>query len=143
MRMLLEVGWKYIFAVAVLLMAINMGISPAQSFNGPSISLESNPVFNYYENNWSGFATGKKSLNFNIPSGQVLIITKFVTSDSDCFIDIDGVRLNTHDIEQLKIDASMAVALESRYPGDNSYKCGQTGSIYENIIYVEGYYSKE
>ena len=138
-------GWKYLFGAATLLAAVGFTlktIQPAHAVNGPSVNLGSNPVFNYYEDGWANFYSGQKSLNFNIPSGQVLILTKFdVTGSSDCYFDINGVSIPLDSISKLKVDSSMSLALESRRPGNSSDWCG--GSSWDNRIYVEGYYSKE
>ena len=143
---LVREGWKYLFGAAALVASVGFTlktIQPAYAVNGPSVNLGSNPTFNYYDSGWAYFHNGQRSLSFNIPSGQVLTITKFYTNDtSECVLDIDGVGIRPDSISQLKIDSTMTLALESKDPGNSGVKCGSYYP-YENRIYVEGYYSKE
>ncbi len=115
----------------------------AHAQNGPSVSLGSNPVFNYYEDNWSRFNTNHsgKQLTLSIPSDQDLIITRVRIQESIsqgsvanyCFLEVDGTEISPSAISSLRVYASSQIKIVSTA----SY-CGSSNSA-ENRIYIEGY----
>ena len=115
----------------------------AHAQNGPSVSLGSNPVFNYYEDNWARFNTNHsgKQLTLSIPSDQDLIITRVWIQESqgqgsvagNCFLEVDGTEISPSAISSLRVNSSSQIKIVS-----TANYCGSSYSPY-NRIYIEGY----
>ena len=138
-------GSKLIFfGLLVVVLAIVLRTPPiAHAQNGPSVSLGTNPVFNYYESGWSRFnvnSTGKQ-LTLNIPSDQDLIITSVRIQEdvyhsnyaNFCLLEVDGTQISYSAISSLRVDANSQIKIVS----SNGY-CGSSATSY-NKIYIEGY----
>ena len=134
---------KQLFGLAAILFGLGFllrSFLPAHAFNGPNISLESNPYFNVVDNGWSR-TLHNYTIPLSIPTDQVAIIEKIVVKGNSnyCSLSFNGNEIEYAQITRLKVQATDTLQLMKKTGTGGSY-CGSSNTA-DNRIYIEGYYT--
>ena len=139
--------YKQLFGYAAIIFGIGFVIRsflPAHAFNGPNISTGSNPITNFYGQEYLSPGAGP-TLFTNTSSGSY-IITQYLSSQSWCSIQIDGQSVLSHyhntwssanvpgatDFRgTIAVPAGSTVSIKNIHPNSNK-NCG---------YYMEGYFA--
>ena len=134
---------KQLFGLAAILFSLGFllrSFLPAHAFNGPNISLESNPYFNVVDNGWNR-TLYSYTIPLSIPTDQVAIIEKIVIKGNSayCSLSFNGNEIDYSQITRLKVQATDTLQIMKKSGTGGSY-CGSSNTS-DNRIYIEGYYS--
>jgi len=138
--------YKQLFGYAAILFGIGFVIRsfmPAHAFNGPTVSMGSNPIENFYDAQYMG--GGASMTVFTNTSSSSFIITQYLSTAYYCAVQVDGLspisERNTYGYQSLSggtenFTGTLLVPAGSTL----SFKNVATGSQFCKY-YVEGYYT--
>ena len=138
---------KQLFGYAAIIMAIGFLVQPylpAYAFNGPTVSMGSNPIENFYD---AQYMSGGTSITiFSNASSSSFIVTQYFSESDRCAIQVDGQSpfsdsYGTYGHKNLS-GASTSFTGTLLVPAGStlSLKNVVTGSLFCKY-YVEGYYT--
>ena len=139
--------YKSLFGYAAIITAIGFlvrSFMPAYAFNGPSVSMGSNPIENFYD---AQYMSGGASMTiFSNASSGSFIVTQYFSESDRCAIQVDGQspfseNYSTYGIKTLNGGATSFTGTLLVPAGSTlSLKNIATGSLFCKY-YVEGYYT--
>ena len=138
--------YKQLFGYAAILFGIGFVIRsfmPAYAFNGPTVSMGSNPIENFYDAQYMG--GGASMTVFTNTSSSSFIITQYFSENYRCAIQVDGQSpfsddYGTYGYQYLGGATSFTGTLLVPAGSTLSFKNVATGSLFCKY-YVEGYYT--
>lgn len=138
--------YKQLFGYAAIIMAIGFlvrSFMPAYAFNGPTVSMGSNPIENFYGSQYmSGGASTTILAN---TSSSSFVITQYLSNEYSCTIQVDGLfpiseASSSHGYQYLSTSTKFTGTLLIPSGSTLSFKNLAAGSQFCKY-YIEGYYT--